>query len=261
LKVLQRWALLGRKYPARRVSPPDWSAVRRLIKTAEPHLLDQAGELLTLLKESKGKFGMSDPLLSDLGTHRWINKETTYSDWLAWVLEQLEPSAVMDVLGPLEPSFAAGQATKCRVQREDQLDKRFIDLVIQFDGLPGDAIGVEVKTDDQQYAKQKDYRKSLKARLGRDVPCVLIAIDAPKKDLHKFTLRPWRRVTFALREKIAEYAEKKGEDNRIVTAMMLGFVAAVEQNLLGFSPGAPCRVWRQQAALVPYELLTYLGGK
>ena len=48
--------------------------------------------------------------------------------------------------------------------------------------------------------------------------------------------------------------------NRIVTAMMLGFVAAVEQNLLEFSPAAPRRVWKKEPTLIPENLIKYLRG-
>jgi hypothetical protein len=202
---------------------------------------------------------MQDPLLNDLGAHRWLDKETSYSDWLAWVLERLGPSAVFLVLGvrPLPNLELAGN---CQVERESQLGKGYIDLLIHFDGVPDYAIGVEVKTYDEQYAKQKDYLKSLKSRYGKDMPCVLIAIDEDIDQLCGFTSRPWCEVTFALRNKIAEYAGKHAEGNRIVTAMMLGFVGAVEQNLLGFSPAAPRRVWNDERTLIPDDLVPYLRG-
>jgi hypothetical protein len=260
LSVLQQWAQFGRIYAPRRVSRPNWSAVERLIDAAKPYLQDQAREVRDLLEKWSRKFGMQDPLLNDLGSHRWIDKETSYSDWLAWVLERLEPSAVFEVLDVGPPSNHQDTG-KCQVQRESQLDGRYIDLLIRFDSLPDYAIGVEVKTYDEQYAKQKDYLKSLKSRYDKDIPCILIANRERigEDQLCGFELRPWLQVTFTLREKIAEYASKN-EDNRIVTAMMLGFVAAAEQNLLGFSPAAPRRVWRNEPTLIPAELVKYLRG-
>ena len=257
--VLQRWARLGRNYAPRRASRrPDWSAVERLTKAAAPYLRDQAGELRDLLQESSTRFGMEDPLLADLGTHRWLDKETSYSDWLAWVLEHLEPSAVFDILDVERPANLE-KAGRCHVQRESQLDKRYIDLLISFDGI-SDVIGVEVKTYDEQYAKQKYYLKRLKS-LYPKVPCVLIDREEREHQRYGFDLRLWREVALALREKIAEYARKNGDDNRIVTAMMLGFVAAVEQNLLEFSPAAPRRAWRRKATMSPKGLVEYLTGE
>lgn len=236
--VLQQWAQFGRTYAPQRASQPNWSSVERLIVAAKPWLREEATTLRGLLEEWSRKFGIQDPLLNDLGAHRWIDKETSYSDWLAWVLERLEPSTVFEVLGVKPPP---GRTGKCQVQRESQLDERYIDLLIRFDGIPDYAIGVEIKTYDEQYAKQQDYLKSLRSRYRRDTPCILIAIpeDIDKDQLCDFTLRPWRKVTLALRAKIEEYARNHGEDTRIITAMMLGFVAAVEQNLLGFSPRRP----------------------
>jgi len=260
LVVLQQWAQFGRTYAPQRVSQPNWSAVKRLIDAAEPYLRGEAATLKGLLERWSDKFGMQDPLLNDLGAHRWIDKETSYSDWLAWVLERLEPSAVFDILS-VNPPFNHVDIGRCHVRRESQLDERYIDLLIFFDKKPDYVIGVEVKTDDEQYVKQKDYLKSLRFRFD-DPPCVLIAIpEEIPKDLGGFTLRPWRKVAYALREKIAEYAGKNGAENRIVTAMMLGFVAAVEQNLLGFSAAAPRRVSRNEPTLISEDLVMYLGGE
>jgi hypothetical protein len=261
LLALQRWAQLGRVYSPRRPSGPVWSAVTRLIIAAKPYLLERASDLRVLLDKSYLDFGMQDPLLNDLGTHRWLDKETSYSDWLAWVLERLEQSAAFEVLG-LDPPRNSEHAGKCGVRRESQLGPRYIDLLIYFDGVPGYVVGVEVKTYDEQYSKQKDDLKSLKSRYGKDMPCVLIAIDEDivKDQLCGFRLRPWRKVTFALRKKIAEYANRQAEGNRIVTVMMLGFVAAAEQNLLEISLAAPRRVWNDEPTLIPEDLIPYLRG-
>jgi hypothetical protein len=91
--------------------------------------------------------------------------------------------------------------------------------------------------------------------------CVLIAIPEIDEDQRcEFTLRRWRNLTLSLREKIADYDKKNGAEHPIVVAMMLGFVAAVEQNLLRFSPAAPRRVSNNVPTLIPAELVKYLGG-
>lgn len=102
---------------------------------------------------------------------------------------------VLDV----EPPFNREDAGQCRVQRESQLGPRYIDLLIRFDSVPDYAIGVEVKTYDEQYAKQKDYLKLLRS-LYLNIPCILIAIreDSVKDQLCGFRLRLWRKMTFTL---------------------------------------------------------------
>lgn len=66
---------------------------------------------------------------------------------------------------------------------------------------------------------------------------------------------------FHARKKIAEYANTHTEDNHIVTAMKLGFVAAAEQNLLEMSPAAPRRVSKNEPTLIPEGLVEYLSGE
>lgn len=203
---------------------------------------------------------MQDPLLTDLGAHRWLDKETSYSDWLAWVLERLEPSAVLGVLG-VDPPFNCQDAGKCQIQRESQISERYIDLLVRFDRVPNYAVAVEVKAYDEQYGKQQRYIELLKRNFGEDMPCVLIAIpDHIEEDICGFKLRPWHKVTFALRNKIAEYASKHTAGDRIITAIMLAFVAAADQNLLELSPAAPRRVWNDEPTLIPEDLVLYLRG-
>jgi hypothetical protein len=198
---------------------------------------------------------MQDPLQADLGVHRWLDRETSYSDWLAWVLERLPASAVFAVLG-VQPPFSPDDDGNMTVRRECPLDGRIIDLLVRFKAQPHYAIGIEIKTRDQQYAKQECYRQSLEKRFTEPA-CVLIAVDeVDEKDRHGFTLRPWKNVAFALRKQIAEFVANNGGADTIVTALMLGFVAAVEQNLLQFPVQRPTARARMSA-----ELTRYLRGE
>jgi hypothetical protein len=230
-----------------------------LIEVAKPYLLEDAKGLRDLLAKWSEEFGMPDPLLNDLGTHRWLDKETSYSNWLAWVLERPEPSAVFEVLG-VAPALSNEGAGRCKIERESPMDERFIDLLVRFDGRADYAIGVEVKAYDQQFAKLGEYRESLRKRFN-DPPCVLITIDEiPEDQRYGFSPRLWRQVAFGLRGKIAEYSRKNGAENRIVTAMMLGFVAAVEQNLLAHSPAVARRARNNRPTPIPEDLVEYLRG-
>ena len=261
LAILEQWAHFGKLYVSRPISEPKWSAINQLVIAATPYLREKATTLKDLLAEWSRKFGMQDPFLNDLGVHRWIARETSYSDWLAWVLERLEPSAVFQVLD-VKPPFNPEHAGKCLVRRESLLDERYIDLLIRFENAPDYAIGVEVKTYDEQYAKQEDYVESLKSIYREDIPCILLAIPEhiDKKRLCGFRLRSWRKVALALRMGIAESVTDHPADNQIVTAILLGFVSAVEQNLLGFGPEAPRRVLRNEPTLISEDLVKYLGG-
>jgi hypothetical protein len=116
-----------------------------------------------------------------------------------------------------------------------------IDLLLCF-GEPEQALlGVEVKTWDESYEKQRGYLSSLR-KLCPGAECVLVAIpEVPPACLHGFELRRWQDVSMALRREIAAYVA--GHDRDSIAAMMCGFIAAIEQNLLEFETTAARRAW------------------
>jgi len=264
--VLARWAKWGGEYSRARARPLRWSTVESLIEAAQPALADQSRDFRRLLERSATSLNLPDPLLCELGIHRWLDKETAYSDWLAWVLESLgDAGRVLRVLGVENPRFlSACRGQPFRVQREVQVKRGLpkcrgqIDLLIEF-GKPAAAVlGVEVKTYDEQYEKQRGYVDSLN-ELCPCVECVLVANanDVPDDDLCGFRLREWRRVSIELRRAIAS---ESGNDERrqITRAMILGFVAAVEQNMVGLGTVAARRAWRGKPTPYPTKLAEYL---
>ncbi len=132
-----------------------------------------------------------------------------------------------------------------------------IDLLIDFGEPTVALLGVEVKTYDEQYQKQRGYMDSLKGLSC--VECVLIANanDILDDDLCGFRLREWRQVSIELRRAIA-CESGNDEGHQITRAMMLGFVAAVEQNLVGLGTVAARRAWRRKPTPYPAALAEYL---
>lgn len=260
--TLQQWADWADAWAPPRASRSDWSAVDSFVTAAEPRLRENSKALLQLLERSQDQLRFTDPLLCDLGLHRWLGKdrEEAYSDWLAWVLQQLgEADAVLRVLGVQNTKFVA---RTYRVEREAFVEEGApgcegrIDLLIHF-GEPERAIlGVEVKTWDQSYEKQAGYLKSLQKP---DLPaeCVLVAIEVPRDGRFGFTLRSWQDLCMALRREIGRSGN--GHDSDIIKAMMLGFVGAIEQNLLEFGTAASRRARDKQATLVSRKLLEHLS--
>lgn len=266
LATLNRWAEWGSATALVHTPRPDWSAVDALINAAKPALLENARYLRELLERSFAQLRLSDPFLCDLGVSRWLDDENSYSNWLAWALEQLgDADLILDVLGVRRTDFAAvcvGQ--KVRVQREVQVKEGLpespgrIDLLISFGDPPRALLGVEVKIFDEQHWKQEGYVKSL-GQVPCDVApaCVLLAIDdVPVRQRFGFQLRLWEDVSLALRRAIAHYAQNC--DHIAIAAMMLAFVAAIEQNLLEIGTTAARRAWRSKPTLMPRDLVSYL---
>lgn len=264
---LEQWAAWGEMRALSRSSRPDWSAVDELIEAVEPLLVEHSKALRELLEQSRGQLGFCDPLLDDLAVHRWLEKdrEESYSDWLAWVLDRLnDSSVVLSVLGVRNPVFVS----KCTgqrycVEREAGVKEGCtgsngrVDLVVHFGEPEFAVLGVEVKTEDENYEKQRGYRQSLRG-VCRDVECVLVANrEVPEDRLFGFKLQTWEELSIELRRAIAKYVESRS--GNATSAMMLGFVAAIEQNLLGYGTAAPRRAWENRPVLLPVPLFDHLN--
>ena len=266
IEAINQWAAWGKAYGPRRPSRPDWSAVEVLIKAAQPRFMEGSQVLRDLLKHSRDRLKFTDPLLCDFGIHRWLaeEREESYSDWLAWVLDRLgDADAVLRVLGVQNDEFRSlCSGSTYRVEREAFVEEGApecegrIDLLLRFGEREQAILGVEVKTWDESYEKQRGYLKSLRGRCPGAV-CVLVANrEVPIARLEGFVLQRWEDVSIALRREIAEYV--KSPDRDIMAAMMCGFVAAVEQNLLGFGTTAARRAWNLQPTLLSKRLEDYL---
>jgi hypothetical protein len=251
-RVLQQWAAFGAALPARPAA--DWAGAEQLIEAVRPALEASSAELRALLERSGVLLGWKDPLLCDLGVHRWLNNENAYSDWLAWVLEALKDAgAVLRVLGqPLTGS----EGGEYEVVREVWLHKGHksqqgrIDLLIEL-SEPRRVIGVEVKIGNRDYSKQKGYLASLQ-QPWRGGCGVLVDLREPE-NTYGFQFRSWREVSLALRRVIAARNEKGP-----VEAMVLAFVAAIEQKLLGMSSVIAMRSWQRHPIWVSRNYLDYL---
>src|ERR1700676_2738518 len=167
IAAIEQWADWGTECAPGRPSRPVWSAVAVLIEAAQPRFVEESSALCDLLERSSDQLGFTDPLLCDLGLHRWLarDREESYSDWLAWVLEQLgDADAVLRVLGVPNPELQSlCSAGAYRVGREafvmegapDREGR--IDLLLHFGEPELALVGIEVKTGDKSYDKQKAH--------------------------------------------------------------------------------------------------------
>jgi hypothetical protein len=263
IATLQQWAAWQAGLPQ---LAPDWEAASLLIAAAEPWFTEESANLRRLLERSAAALGhhLDDPLLSELGVNRWLDRELSYSDWLAWVLQKLNRAeSVLRVLCVTDADLVgtcAGQAIF--VLREEVLEEGWegqpgqIDILVRFGNPTVACVGLEVKAWDEQYAKNRGYLDSLE-RNGIPAHGVLICNrdDLTVREAGGFHPCTWRKIAQNLRREIKEF---QGRSGTVCAAMMLGFIAAVEQNLLGLGVASARLAWRGLPTLPSGDLSGYL---
>jgi len=256
--VLDKWAYYGSlmrrsKSTKQRDWEPACSMVRALRKRARP----EAARLQAALRKSDYALKpLGEPLLVDFGLHRWLKKEReeSYSDWLAWIINQLSdaPELVFQLLHihRADLSLNRGTPLTLSVDRETPVrlvpgeSSRRLDLLIKY-GTTGLYI-IELKVTDPEsaddIAKQRIYMDWLQAQHGiQHKKAVLVALEGEEKIYEGFELWPWHYLCVELRRIVG--TRLLGE-KPIVAALALAFVGAVEENLLGFSGRLASRVYK-----------------
>jgi hypothetical protein len=193
----------------------------------------------TLLSESNEFLApLSDPLTCELGLHAWLRpqREESYSMWLQWSLQQLECwELISEVLG-LDANPRDGTAA-IEVDREVPLSYRDdsghgrLDLLIRHRSET--LCILEIKTKrfaDEDLDKQRAYSESPEVALGAER--TFIAVDAEGFDLRGFRFLAWSELCIRLRRLAPRVAANKGY---LTAGLLLAFVGAVEQNLLGLA--------------------------
>ena len=179
--------------------------------------------------------GAGDPLTGklDLDSHRWLRgeREESYSDWLAWIIErQDDASRVLRLFGVEALADAHEELT---VRREVCISDGRPDLVIRHSSL--NVLCVEVKTKSLPREGQlQDYVKWL-AGVGSQLDLVLLAVDQPEDEPLPEHCRfcSWRQVSLGLRA----WASGWLPDRQYDAVMTLAFCGAVERNLLSMGGG------------------------
>ena len=244
LEVLREWAGRGAELSAaRRHRIPDWTPLHRMIELAREKLAGDAERLRSLLAESRKWLSpLEDPFDSDLGLHRWLqpDREEAYSDWLEWVLRQAKtPAQLFRLFNLGDPPSAVAGLERFEIEREaciphgheDQEGR--LDLAIRYRDIA--IIVVEIKKGNAEGAdtvKHGGYNRWLESQSHRCKYRVLIAASAEEATYDDFRFLSWGAVCVEMRRLAVDVCK----DGRVTqAAMILAFVAAVEQNLLGFS--------------------------
>jgi hypothetical protein len=133
-----------------------------------------------------------------------------------------------------------------------------LDLVIRFAGTA--IIVVELKKGSADYAdtgKHSGYKQWLDHQNYKYKYSLLLAASAEQETKDGFHFLSWGTVSIQMR-RLAVHICKQG---RISTAaMILAFVAAVEQNLLGFSPGLVREIMAGRAVMFNSEIVDHIEG-
>jgi hypothetical protein len=221
----------------------DAGGLKYLVNAARRQGAQAAEEFQDVVRRSAGVLSpLGEPLATlDFTEHRWVahSREEAYSDWLQWIMQQANPAEVLRVLGVDDPKIisactgcAVTIARERRVPHGHEGSAGRLDLEIRL----GDAalVVVEVKLGEAEGAdteKGTGYCRSVKAERHEEQfqKYVILVLDAADEEYHGFKPRLWADACVELRLIAARFC-KRGEHLR--AAMILAFVAAVEQNLL-----------------------------
>jgi hypothetical protein len=126
--------MLPSKVPAVAVSP-SWEPAQLLLQRAATLDAYTVQFLQSALEASNERLApLRDPLALNLGTHRWlaIDREESYSDWLAWILQGMSATAdVVPLFGFHDAVLIEPLGRLVSVTREEASDQGRTDLIIR----------------------------------------------------------------------------------------------------------------------------------
>jgi hypothetical protein len=163
--ALRMWASLLNPAPA------SWEPLADMVRVAEAEALKLESRLNELVDTSDATLrrrSLCEPLRADLGLNRWLKKEReeAYSDWLAWIFEELQQrpgsaADVLEVLGITEPEIVANSPSpNFEIAREYYIPDGRLDLLLTLDKSV--MVIIEVKkysAETADTAKQAGYYK------------------------------------------------------------------------------------------------------
>ena len=177
---------------------------------------------------------MDDPIDVNFGLHRWLSnkREEAYSDWLAWLLGQLDTESVLLLLGACTPNQAAKyRDVPAQVEREEEIVGGRLDITIKANDRL--LLIVEVKrttAEDADTDKQRGYTKH--ARVEKAVfTSLLLVTDAFRSEYEGFRPLKWSALC-VVRCDPALIAATSFAIGLVRRAMFSAFIGAVERNLL-----------------------------
>jgi len=258
VSTLRTWATLS--VPAQ----SSWSPVGRMIQKAEAEATKLESGLLALVNASDARFrsiSLRDPLVVDAGLNRWLreDREEAYSDWLAWILQQLTAMEVFRILGIDDSELPVNAGSnKLSVEREYFISAGRLDLLLTLDQSV--LIVVEVKkssAENAETAKQAGYFGWLHSQPHGYRKGLLLITDASEEDYEQFSPIRWSDLCLRLRDLLLRLETNL---DLVKKAMILAFVSAVETNLLNLVVPPADEVQRLFYAKTVEYLKKSMGG-
>jgi len=262
--ILERWASLSK-------TEVSWNPVAKMVRVAEvqaERLESRLNELLKSSDEALRKISLCEPLFADAGLNRWLTeeREEAYSDWLEWILGQLQlqggAAEILAVLGIADSEIVARcqgcESRKFKIQREYYMQWGRLDLLLTIEDF---MIVIEVKkysAEISDTAKQKGYYEWLLKQHPWHPKAILLVSDAAELEYENFTPLLWENVCIRLRHLLPELHKGIGP---VKAAMFVAFIGAVETNLLNLiAPEHADAVERISYARTIKHIEKYLRG-
>src|SRR5271157_206997 len=250
--LIKIWGNLGRRIEKASKKPINPIVLIKSLKAMNAPIINNGSlnknEIERLLKKSDeqlSKTNLSEPLRLDFAANRFFTggREEGFSDWLAWLMKQIDSSDLLKLLDVAEPDIIqACESEKPRIDREVPVEEGHdehtgrIDILIHFEKCKV-LINVEIKVTNAEEAdliKNVGYDNSLKRRFPQIAPenrhNKLLVIEAMKDDYDGYKVLTWENLCKELRRIV-----KTKEYDILFRALCLGLTGAVEQTLLGFS--------------------------
>jgi len=231
-QALQTWREFKAHGPR---SFPSWDSAMFLVATAER--LDQSARrhLTNVLAQSERRLSpLGEPLKLNLGSHRWLSadREESYSDWLAWILQGMSQSEILKLFSLSERCAGELSGPAKYVRREIWREQNRTDIEVSF-GDQGFML-IEVKVKDVGTEISGQLRRYAKKLAGQhNLLLILLCTEAPELDVKQcgFTLIRWD----VLCQRLRSHANRVKNLDVLRAAAILIFCGAAEQNLLGLS--------------------------
>lgn len=247
---VENWRITQKKRNQERAL--NLTSVERFVDAYARFSRAQATRLHELLKRSDAQlFPFRDPFRQSCVTNRWLKRarEESYSDWIAWTLEQLGSSTeILQCFGLAGSSFhkTIDNNAPFSIEREwpisiDEDWNGRIDILVRFSS--GSLLLIEVKITTHEQAiglstlpRYLEWLCTEQPRPSCRRAVLLVAgTESPAPD--GWQVITWNHFALELRRLARRLVRQKKQ--RLFAASLLNLVGAVEQNVLalGFPNG------------------------